>query len=288
LSRWGVSLLAAAWLALAAFRPCRGDDESQGTSSRAARQQAVAAIPFDQLNPQTARAIRAVTQGAGVYRRLPVTPIQTDPDLYLFLVRYPEVVIDIWRLMGVSNMTAKRTGQFTLDANDGAGTTSQVDLVYGTPNLHVYLAEGAYSGPRILRPIQAKCVVLLRSDYRHGSDGLPIASSCVDVFVDIENATADWIAKTIHPLFGSTADHNFVESMRFVEKLSKTTMENGPGVQGMSRKLVNVHPEVRARFAQIAGIVWERHGDGPAPAGPRSPTQQSQSIQPAANRAASR
>ena len=229
------------------------------------RQQALAAIPFDQLNPQTAQKIRAVVQGASVYRRLPVTEIQSDPDLYLFLVRYPEVVCDIWRMMGVSTMTAKRTGQYTLSANDGSGTTSEVDLVYGTPNLHIYACDGDYNGPRIFKPIKAKCVIVLRSEYVRGPDGLPTSTSCLDVFLDIENAAADWIAKTIHPLFGSTADHNFVESLKFVEKLSRTTIENGPGVQGMSRKLVNVHPEVRARFSQIAGIVFERYSGNDSP-----------------------
>ncbi len=250
--------VACIWFALGENR-VRADEPGLGSSSRAARQQAIALIPFDQLNPQTAKGIRDVVQGASVFRRLPVTAIQTDPDLYLFLVRYPEVVVDIWRMMGVSNMTAKRTGQYTLSANDGSGTTSTIDLVYGTPTLHVYYADGGYNGPRILKPIQAKSVIVLQSEYTRGPDGAPVATSRLDVFLDIENAAADWIARTVHPLFASTADHNFVESLKFVEKLSKTTMENGPGVQGMSRKLTTVHPEVRARFSQIAGIVYERY-----------------------------
>lgn len=239
--------------------PLRADDSAGGSSSRTTRQQAIAAIPFDQLNPQTAKSIREVVQGASVFRRLPVTAIQSDPDLYLFLVRYPEVVVDIWRMMGVSNMTAQRTGQYTLSANDGSGTTSTIDLVYGTPKVHVYFADGGYNGPRILKPIRAKSVIILHSAYERGPDGMPVATSQLDVFLDIENAAADWIARTVSPLFANTADHNFVESLKFVEKLSNTTIENGPGVQGMSKKLVNVHPEVRARFSQIAGIVYERY-----------------------------
>ncbi len=262
-------MVACAWLALGTS--ClTAQEPAQGSSSRTARQQAIAAIPFDQLNPQVAKNIRAVAQGASVYRRLPITAIQSDPDLYLFLVRYPEVVVDIWRMMGVSAMTAKRTGQYTLSANDGSGTISNVDLVYGTPNLHIYFGDGGYNGPRLLKPIKAKCVIVLRSDYERGPDGLPVATSCLDVFLDIENAAADWIAKTIHPLFGSTADHNFVESLKFVEKLSKTTMENGPGVQGMTKKLTNVHPEVRARFSQIAGVVFERYSPAEPIAAPNS------------------
>lgn len=250
-----VILLASASAAVA-------DELAAGTSSRAVRDRAIESIPFDQLNPQVARQVRSVVEGASVFRRLPVTSIEADPDLYLFLVRYPEVIVDIWRMMGISNMKAQRTGQYTLAANDGSGTHSNVDLVYGTPNVHVYFADGGYNGPRILKSIRAKAVIVLRTEYATEADGMPVATSQLDVFLDIENAAADWIARTVYPLFANTADHNFVESLRFVEKLAQTTVENGPGVQGMSRKLVNVHPEVRARFSQIAGVVYERYGYG--------------------------
>jgi hypothetical protein len=264
LQRLTAIAVASIWFALGP-PSLRADETAPGSSAWSVRQQAISSIPFDQLEPASADKIRTVIEGASVFRRLPVTEIQSDPDLYLFLVRYPEVVADIWRLMGVSNISAQRTGQFTLAANDGTGTTCNVDLVYGTPNVHIYYADGGYSGPRLLRPIRAKCVMVMRSDYSVGQDGLPIATSQLDVYLDIENAAADWIARTIHPLFASTADHNFVESLQFLEKLSKTTMENGPGVQGMSRKLTHVHPEVRARFSQIAGIVHERYAPAQQP-----------------------
>lgn len=242
------------------YATASSDESTVGSSSRAVREQAIAALPFDQLNPQVAQQIQNVVRGASVFRRLPVTSIECDPDLYLFLVRYPEVIVDIWRVMGISNMQAQRTGTYTLSANDGSGTHSNVDLVYGTPNVHVYYADGGYNGPRILNPIRAKAVIVMRSEYVMGANGIPVATSQLDVFLDIENAAADWIARTVYPLFANTADHNFVESLRFVEKLARTTVENGPGVQGLSRKLVNVHPEVRARFSQIAGLVYERYG----------------------------
>ncbi len=47
-------------------------------------------------------------------------------------------------------------------------------------------------------------------------------------------------------------------------------MENGPGVQGMTKKLTNVHPEVRARFSQIAGVVFERYSPAEPIAAPNS------------------
>ena len=235
------------------------DDLSRGSTSRKSRRDAVSAIPFDKIKRAKRRQIQSIVDSASVYRRLPVTSISTDPDLHLFLVRHPEVVVDIWRLMGVSRMKASRVGQYLLRADDGAGTSSDIELVYGTSNCHVYLARGVYDGPLLMRKLSGSCVILLQTDYQRGADGQPHATSRLDIFMKVDNAAAGFIAKTVHPLFGTTADHNFVESMKFLEKLCDTTKENGPGVQGMAQRLTNVQPEIRQNFSDVVGTVFRRY-----------------------------
>ena len=57
--------------------------------------------------------------------------------------------------------------------------------------------------------------------------------------------------RTLHPLFGKTADVNFVESTKFLERISRTSEENGPGMQHLAKRLDKVDPEVRSRFAEL-------------------------------------
>ncbi len=229
-----------------------------GTSSVHHRQQAAASIPYHDLAPTVARKIADVVRSPSIYRQLPVTTIQSDPDLYLCLVRYPEVVIKTWRLMGVTQMDAQRVAPFELKAHDGSGTSTDVELVYGTPNLNVYYAEGEYAGPTFFRKVAGRCVLVLQSDYRYDRAGEVQVTSCMHVFLKIDNLAASVIAKTVHPLVGSTADHNFNESMRFIEKLAGTTKSNGPGVQRMAMRLADLNPDVRTRFIEIAGLVYQR------------------------------
>jgi hypothetical protein len=255
-----IAVAVLAILGAASWGECRGQTEFiAGTSGRSARTEAIQAIPLDQLSPAARQKTQRILQSAAIYRRMPVTTIHCDPDLYLFAVRYPEIIVDIWRLMGVSTMTLNRTGNFSMACNDGAGTVSNVELVYGTPTTQVFLANGRYTGNRLMKQLDGACVILLRTEYSRSAQGLPLATSTLDVFVDIENNSAEWVARIVSPLFGGTADRNFVESLTFLERLSQTAAENGPGVVGMARRLTNVHPQVRGRFAQIAEVVYERN-----------------------------
>jgi hypothetical protein len=54
---------------------------------------------------------------------------------------------------------------YLLDASDGAGTFSNVELVYGTRDTHVVYGKGFYEGPLLRRRVNGKCVLLLQSGY---------------------------------------------------------------------------------------------------------------------------
>lgn len=245
----------------AAFGQAPDPSMATGTSSRTARTDAAARIPYDQLHPEMARKIRDVVGTATLYRQLPVTTIQSDPDLYLTLLRYPEVIISTWQLMGVTQMTAQRVGPFSMKVADGAGTTTRTDLVYGDPNLNVFYSEGEYDGPMLFRKVTGSCVIIIESAYHAGDDGSPVVTSRLNIFLKIDNMAAGLFAKTIHPLVGTTADNNFVETLRFAEKLAKTTATNGPGVQNMSERLNGLQPDVRQRFKDVVGLTWSRNQD---------------------------
>ena len=229
-----------------------------GSTSSALRKKAVARIPYQQMAPAAARRVADVVDHSSLYRQLPITTIQADPDMYLFLLRYPETIIGTWQLMGISEMSATRTAAFRLKASDGAGTQTQAELVYGQPNLNIYYAEGEYEGPMLLRKVTGSCVIMIESQYHRGPDGTPQVTSCMNFFLKIDNLAASVIAKTIHPLVGTTADHNFVETLKFAEKLSETSGRNGPGVQRMANRIDSLSPEVRQRFQDMAGVVWQR------------------------------
>ena len=78
------------------------------------------------------------------------------------------------------------------------------------------------------------------------------------MYLKVDNLAAGVIARTLQPLVGSTADHNFIESLKFIEKLNKTTVCNGPGVQLMGERLT-LEPTVLRGFQDVAGQTYRRN-----------------------------
>ena len=79
----------------------------------------------------------------------------------------------------------------------------------------------------------------------------------LDIYLKVDNATASLITRTIQPLVGTTADHNFTESLKFVQRLNQSTRSNGPGVKGMGRKL-EIDNQVRKDFEVVVDKVYAR------------------------------
>lgn len=229
-----------------------------GTSSRVAKEEAVAEIPFDRMKAEVRGKLLGVLEKPSIYRRLPEKTIACDPDMHLFLVRNPEVVVNIWELMGVTNVKLKRVGDFTFECSDGAGTDGTVELVYGTHDLHVLYAEASYEGPLTGRKLHGRGVMLLKSTYKKDRDDRTLVENRLDVFIQIDQMGAELVAKTLQPLVGKAADINFEESAIFVGRVSQAAETNGEGMQRLAAKLKNVTADRRAEFAEISAAVSQR------------------------------
>ncbi|MCL4206062.1 MAG: hypothetical protein KJ000_26560 [Pirellulaceae bacterium] len=246
-----VLLAGLAWVA-----PCRAQAVDAGGNPES-RADAVRAIPLEELNEASRQKLRPILEKPSLYRRMPVQVIGCDPDLHVFLIRYPEVIVNIWQLMEVTKVQVKRTGPYTFDATDGSGTISKVELIYGRPDLHIFYATGYYEGPLFRNRIEGDCVILLRSVYAQ-RDGRVQVTNCLDVFVRMEKAGADILLKTLHPLMGKTADFNFVETAKFIGQVSLAAENNGPGIERLANRLENVDVAIRDSFARHAEVAHQR------------------------------
>ncbi|MEX0977635.1 MAG: hypothetical protein WDZ48_02215 [Pirellulales bacterium] len=215
-------------------------------------------IPMDRLDPEMRDRVAATLDGTSIYRRLPVQVIPCDPDMYLFLVRHPEVVVGIWEVMKISNVALARTGPDAFRASDNAGTLCQVKYCYSDHETQVIYAEGSYNGPMFNRPVQARCVLLLKSGYLQETDGRHHVTSRMDTFIQIDHAGVELLAKTLQMLIHRAADYNFVETAAFLATVSRTAETNSAGMQRLAGKLTNLDPEVRDRFAEISLEVGQR------------------------------
>lgn len=233
----------AAWIAA---RPMYAADASPAAATdRATRSAATAALPIDRLIPSARQEVLSIVEKPTLYRQLPTQRIETDEDLFVFLTRHPEVLVGMWDLMGITNVQIRRTGPYTVTAEDGSGTTCQIDLVYGDANLHLFVARGMYDGKLVARPVRGSGVFLIRS--RAAGDGTVVG--VLDCFLQLQNLGADLLVRTFGGLIGRSADHNFRETANFIEQVSVATRANPAAMLDVARRLPQTTPPVKDQFA---------------------------------------
>ncbi len=236
------------------------------------RSEVLRAIPFAELTEASQAKLRPILERPSLYRQMPRQTVECDPDLHVFLIRHPEVIVNIWQLLEVTRVQVQRTGPYTFDAADGSGTRCRVELVYGRPDLHVFYATGYYEGPLFRARMEGDCVIVLRSSYNQ-ENGRSQVTNTLDVFLRMDKVGADLLLKTLHPLMGRTADFNFVETTKFLGQVSMAAEKNGPAMERLAAQLENVDPPLRDLFARHTEIVYQRailrqHGMARPPATP--------------------
>ncbi len=232
----------------------------EGNSSREARESAIKALPFQSLTPEANARLHSVIDNASYFRRMPTQTVDCDPEMFVFLVRHPEVVVNIWEVMGVTKVNVHRSGPYQLKGNDGAGTTSNLDLVYGNESMHIYYSSGSYQGNLWGRELKGKCVVVLYNRPGKLADGTPGLVATMDVFMKLDNLGADLVVKTLGPLVSKTADYNFIECAQFFEQVSMAASHNPGGIQQLAQRLTKVDPKVRDQFLATSMGIAQRSG----------------------------
>ena len=91
-------------MGVSSARVCRAAEPGEATSDRAAQTEALRKIPWQRLSAPERSTVQYITKNASIYRRLPIRVIDCDPELFTFLVQHPEVVVDVWRVMGISRV----------------------------------------------------------------------------------------------------------------------------------------------------------------------------------------
>ncbi len=233
----------------------RRADPRAATTSEIARRNAIASIPFEQLDRAGREKVNAVLQDTTVFRRLPTQVVDCDPHLFLFLVRHPDVAVNIWQVLKLSSLDLQQTESNRFELVEPNGTRLQAEFLYRSPEIHVIYCEGTYVGPILGRPVHGRAVLVLRSGYVHETNGRQYVTARLDTFLQVQEGGPDLLTKLLHPVAGRTADHNFIQVVAFAGSLSRTAEMNYRGVQRLAGQLLDVRPEVRVRLSELVADI---------------------------------
>jgi hypothetical protein len=192
--------------------------------------------------------------------------VDCDPELFTFLAKNPEVLVEMWRHMEISRVTLDRHGESSFSLSDGAGTTGELVLVdqqcdANAQNRIVMYSEGAYEGKPFKRPVQAECVLLLRSGSLEETNGRDYVACRLDTFVHIQRASLQLFAKAVHPWVGRTADANFADTISFISNFSRAAERRPEAIERLATSLPGVTSQRQQQLVRIAYQCSEKYPD---------------------------
>ena len=214
------------------------------------RNDAISLVPLNSLNINAQRKLSPILEHPTLFRRLARQSIDCDPEMFTYLARQPEVLVSVWEAMGITKVKTDRLGPYLLKGVDAAGTSCELELVYGTPQIHLYYATGRYDGNVVPQGINGRAVFVLHSEYSKSATGRDQVSCNLDSFIQLDNLGADLIARTIQPLLWGTAEQNFAESAKYIAQISQAAEQNPAGIQDLAGRLPNLTPAVRESFSK--------------------------------------
>ena len=222
------------------------------------------AISIKRIEPAYQQRVSAVLADPSLFRRMPTNVVDCRPEMFTYMAQNPDVLVAIWRDLGLSQVELTRTGENTFKLQDHAGTTGTVVVVEQkcdakAQNRIVMFAEGSYDGKPFNRPVSAQCVIVLRSGSVRETNGRQYVAVRMDSFVKLDRTSLELLAQALHPFVGKTADRNFADTVSFVSNLSYTAEKRPQAIESLAKGLTGVDPG-RSGSAGVAGSRVCRRG----------------------------
>ena len=242
--------------ALMASAALAGLPADAGSSSRAARRQAIAALPLDRLPEATRALVERQVRSAAVYHRLPVTDVSCSAEFLDFVLTKPETLVDLWRVLGISRLALDPVAPRQWRLSDGWGTVGAVTLVHherhGAGGLFVFHGRGGYTGSLSPRDLSGSCLVVVR--HWPAADGAGPARQAVQVeaFLDVDGLGLEIVTRVLQPLIVHSAASNLREIALFVSQLSAAAARNPAGVARLAERMDRTAADDRRALAALA------------------------------------
>ena len=230
---------------------------SKGTSTRSARKASLSQVPLDKLTPANRINAEYVLKDLSMFRVLPKIQFDVNHAAYAFFIAHPDVVVSIWRDMKLSEFQMWQTGPHSYEVDAGDGTIGTLEVIHQTPKETIVLCSGVYKSPLIAKPISAKALLYLETEYFAGNDQKQDSiSHQVTMFVSFPSQTVEMAAKILAPVSNVILDRNFKEVSIFMHMMS-LAMERQPGwVERVAGRLEGVLPIRRPQLLKVAARVY--------------------------------
>lgn len=221
------------------------------------------ADPFSGMSPGDRSLVEGVIDGATLRHRMPTREVECEPEMFALLIERPELVVEVWNLMGISGLRLDPTGPATYRAIDVTGTAGDVRVVHTSRSptgerLVVAHCVGSYEAKPMPKSLTAESVLVFRWRPLGPAGERSRIRADLDAYVDVDRPAAQLLAKALRPLVTRTAEHNFTETLRFISLFSRTAERNPAGMLRLANHLQKIDTPTRERFVAVCRHAADR------------------------------
>lgn len=230
---------------------------SLGQTARDAQRRAIDSLPLDRMAPAERQVADQVVRRCTLAKRLPAASVTCDPALLDFILTKPETLVDVWRVLGISQLALDPTGPGGWRFADGYGTVGAVRLLHRERTEHgglaVFHGTGRYDGPLSPKPLTGSCLVVVRhAAEADAAGGRRRQTVQIDAFLDVDGMGLEIVARTLQPLIIRSAATNVHEISLFVSQFAAAAARNPEAVARIADRMTRTSPQDRRTLVTLA------------------------------------
>jgi hypothetical protein len=156
-------------------------------------------VPLDDVPGKLRKQVREVIEQPTIAASGPVEEFPARMPGYCWLIEHPDRAAVAWRRLGTPclNITDRGNGRFGWADSQGSDITWQI--VSGSPQIHIWYAEGKVRPALLLPLVSVRAVVLLHHQEHFDWLGRPRIVHHADIFAQTDSKTASLVLRLFGP-----------------------------------------------------------------------------------------
>jgi hypothetical protein len=185
------------------------------------------------------------------YRRLPKVSFAVEPEVYAYFMAHPDAAVSIWRAMKISKLQMWQTGRYDYEADTGDGSVGALEVLHTGAEKNLVTCDGLYKSPLLVKPIEAKSLLFLQTNFTRDADGTVYVTHRADLFVTFPSQTVDVVSRIFSPLTVSMTDRTFTEVSLFLKMMSLAMTRRPDWVEQIAGQMEGVADVRREQVLEL-------------------------------------
>ena len=208
-------------------------------------------LPLDRIPTEHRESVAEVIREHTFHRLGETDRFPCAPQLYLSLLNEPLVPLTLWKDLSTSPVQLQKIGPNRYEGTDGSGASAIWDFVLRSPRLHVLLAYFNYVSPHGTARVDARILLVVRSNYVVDGSKEPWVQHDVEAFVKIDSKGWKALARTVRPVVDKVLEEQVREAGHFVSLMSRLIVTYPNWACQTIGNQAAIDPETRNQFQTV-------------------------------------